>query len=458
MKIGIVSLGCPKNLTDTEVIMGKLASAGHQIVSDEKKADVLIINTCAFIKPAADEALQEIRRAVRLKDKGVVKYVIVAGCLPQRGKFQIPNPNFQTNHKSQIPNGVDAVVGAGSIDKIMEVVKNLENSPRSSVPVPQSPSQRSCLFNSETPRIKATPRHYAYIKIADGCNNRCTYCTVPSIRGPYKSRPIEDIVKEAKGLAKSGCRELILVAQDTTYYGKDLYGKFALPSLLKKLCGVKGLKWIRIMYTHPAHITGRLIKVIANEKKIVKYIDLPLQHICDSILQKMGRRTGRREIIALMAKIRRSVPGIAIRTTFIVGFPGEKGKEFKEFLDFIKKERFQRLGIFTYFAEPGTPAALLRGQVPEGVKKDRFHNAMRLQNKISGDLNEGKINTVIDVLVDKIEKGSIIGRSCMDAPDIDGSVFIAPPPGGAKGIVPGDFVRARVVGATAYDLFGRLVT
>ena len=437
--------------------MGKLVSAGHELVSGEKKADTLIINTCAFIKPAIDEAMAEIRRAVKLKAKGEIKYVVVAGCLPQRRKIQ--NPKSKIQMKSQIPmSKVDAWIGAGSIDKIVEVVNNLENSPRSPVPASRFPSQLSCLFDSKTPRIKATPRHYAYIKIADGCNNCCTYCTVPSIRGKFKSRPIDDVVKEAKILAESGCKELILVAQDTTYYGKDLYGKFMLPALLKKLCKIKSLKWIRLMYTHPAHFTDELIKVIAEEKKIVKYIDLPLQHICDKILTKMGRGVGRRKIIDLIAKIRRSVPEIAIRTTFIVGFPGETEKESRELLNFIKKERFERLGVFTYFAEPGTPAALLRGQVPESVKKNRFHNAMRLQNWLSREMNEGKINTVICVLVNKVFDNSIIGRSYMDAPDIDGSVFIAPPSGGTKGIVPGDFVSVKVGRTTAYDLFGHLIT
>jgi len=442
MKVGIVSLGCPKNLTDTEVILGKLAAAGHEITNNERDADVLIINTCAFIKPAIDEAMSEIKRAIKLKQKGHIKYLVVAGCLPQRQKIKMAD--------------VDAWVGSGNIDKIVDVVKNLGRSPRFPIPDTRSPSQRSCLFDHKTPRIKATPRHYAYIKIADGCDNRCTYCTVPNIRGPFKSRPTEDIVAEAKILARSGTKELILVAQDTTNYGTDLYSKLMLPALLKKLCRIPGLKWIRIMYAHPDHMTDELIKVIAKEKKIVKYIDLPIQHICDNILKLMGRRVSKRKIIDLIAKIRRSIPAITIRTTFIVGFPGETRSDFKELLDFIKKERFERLGIFAYSAEEGTPAANLRGKLPETVKISRFRQAMRLQNQISKKLNEEKRNKVFEVLVDSKAGKGFIGRTASDAPEIDGSVVISPPYGGH--IKVGDFVSVKVKRASAYDLFGALIT
>ena len=453
MKIGMISLGCPKNLTDTEVILGKLVHAGHEITNDEKKADVLIINTCAFIKPAIDEAMAEIRRAVKLKEKGYVKHVIVAGCLPSR----IEGKGLEVKGKRDALGRVDAFVSSGNIDKIVECVNSLEYPSHLLPHTSNLSSPGSLLFDWKTPRIKATPRHYSYLKIADGCDNRCSYCAVPKIRGKYKSRPIEDIVREAKLLGKSGTKELILIAQDTTYYGKDLYGEFALPKLLKKLCRISGLKWIRIMYTHPAHFTDELIKTMAKEPKIVKYIDLPLQHSCDKILGRMGRRVSGGQMIALIAKIRGSVPGIAVRTSLIVGFPSETAQDFDSLLDLIKKERFERLGIFVYSKEKGTPASSLRGQVPERLKKIRYHKAMRLQNRISRSINEEKINRAVEAMIDKRLGNGYIGRSYMDAPEIDGSVFMLPPGGGRK-FVPGEVVKMMVSKASAYDLFGKILT
>jgi ribosomal protein S12 methylthiotransferase len=452
MKIGMISLGCPKNLTDTEVILGKLVSAGHQITNDESDADVLIVNTCAFIKPAIDEAKAEIKRAVALKRRGTIKYVIVAGCLPQRMKFDKCLSKKETSL-------VDCFIGSGGIDRINEYLKGISGSPDHRIP--GYPKKKSCLFDWKTPRVKVTPKHCAYIKIADGCDNKCTYCSVPKIRGPYKSRKMPDIIKEAKLLAESGVRELIIIAQDTTYYGEDVYGKFKLPALLKKLCRIKGIKWVRLMYAHPAHFSDKLIKTIAEEKKIVKYLDLPIQHVCDRILRLMGRRTTGRKIVDLIGKIRSSVPGIALRTSLIVGFPGETKRNFNELVKFIQKERFERLGIFTYSRESGTSGALLRGQVPEQIKKSRYHQAMRLQNQICRQINERKMGKVISVLIDRIENGRLIGRSPSDAPEIDGSVIISLPRlagGRKKNLLPGEIVKVRVSKASAYDLFGSLVT
>ncbi len=444
MKIGMISLGCPKNLTDTEVILGKLVQAGYQITNNEKNADVLIINTCAFIKPAIDEALAEIKRAAKLKERGFIKYIVVAGCLPQRFKNDICDIRK-----------VDAFIGSGSIDKIVKLIDTIQFPRQPRVIVSNN---GSCLFDSETPRIKTTPKHYAYIKIADGCDNKCTYCTVPKIRGPYKSRQMTDLIKEAETLAKAGVAELILVAQDTTYWGKDLYGKYMLPKLLKRLCRIKGIKWIRLMYTHPAHFTDELIRLIAKEDKICKYLDLPIQHTCDKILRLMGRRVSRRKILSLITKIRRSVPGIALRTSLIVGFPGEKNKDFSQLLNFIQKERFERLGIFTYSPESGTPGALLRGQVPEGIKKSRYHQAMRLQNRISREQNKRITGKMIEVLIDRKANGTLVGRTSADAPEIDGSVFITLPSGRKKEFSPGEIVRVKITKAQAYDLFGALAT
>jgi ribosomal protein S12 methylthiotransferase len=454
MKIGMISLGCPKNLTDTEVILGKLVHAGHEITTIEKDADALIINTCAFIKPAIDESMSEIRRAVRLKEKGVIKFVIVAGCLPRRLR------DAKSEARSaKILNKVDTMIGSGDIDKIVDVVNGLNKPFRLTPHTSHLASRGSCLFNWKTPRIKATPKYYSYIKIADGCDNRCTYCSVPSIRGPYKSRPIEDIINEAKVLAGSGTVELILVAQDTTYYGMDLYGKLMLPKLLKKLCAIKGLKWIRIMYAHPAHTTDELIKVIANEDMICKYLDLPLQHICDKILTQMGRIVSRPKIVDLIAKIRRSVPGMIIRTSVIVGFPGESKRDFEELSDFIQKERFERLGVFKFSAESGTSAFKMRGQVPERVKDRRFQRVMQLQGHISKELNRSRIGKTVEVLVENRSGNGFMGRTYADAPEIDGSVFISSPKGGRmKRISPGDVVGVKVNKANSYDLFGTLFT
>jgi len=421
MKIAVISLGCPKNLTDTEAMLGKFASAGHVITNSIRGADLLVINTCAFIKPAINEALREIRKAVSLKKKGIIKQVAVAGCLPARMKFDRSIP-------VECLEGVDAVIDSLG------------------------------LFDWKAPRIKATPGHYSYIKIADGCDNRCSYCTVPLIRGPYRSRRMKDILTEAEALARTGTRELILVAQDTTYYGSDIYGKPSLAKLLRKLCRIKRLKWIRLMYAHPAHVTDELIRTMAEEERIVKYIDLPLQHSCDKMLRLMKRRTSGEKIASIIRKIRRSMPDAALRSTFIVGFPGESEREYRKLLGFIKKERFDRLGIFTYFAESGTPAAKMRGQVPEGTKKSRYHRAMLLQNRISAERNRKEVGKVIDVIIDRVNGRNLKGRSGADAPEIDGSVSIKLPAGSKIKVFPGEVVKARITKSSAYDLFGKLVT
>jgi ribosomal protein S12 methylthiotransferase len=300
--------------------------------------------------------------------------------------------------------------------------------------------------------IKLTPPHYAYVKIADGCDNHCTYCTIPQIRGPYRSRPMATILQEVKALAKTGTKEIIYVAQDTTNYGIDLYGKRLLPRLLQKTARIRGIRWIRIMYTHPAHITADLIRTIKKEKKICKYLDLPLQHICDKILQNMGRRYSRRKVENLIQKIRREIPQIVLRTTFLVGFPGESKGDFEELLGFIEKTRFERLGIFKYSKESGTPAAKMRGQVPEKVKNFRFHTLMKRQKMISKQLNQNLLNKVFEIIVDNGIAGGGLGRTYMDAPEIDGSVFI-----NNKHLRPGKIVQGKITDASAYDLSARLI-
>jgi len=442
LKLYCISLGCPKNLTDTETVLGQLQQAGHQIISDPKSADIILINTCAFIQSATEESLDTILNAAKYKHKGKCKYLIVIGCLPSR---------YGNKLRKLLPE-VDAFIDS---DKLRSAKYPIPLGPETR---PSGSDSRSLAPGVYWPRsnnankVKLTPTHYAYVKIADGCDNRCSYCTIPSIRGPYRSRPMASILQEVKALAKTGTKEIIYVAQDTTNYGIDLYGQRVLHRLLQKTARIKGIRWIRIMYTHPAHITDNLIRTIKKEKKICKYLDLPLQHICDKILKNMGRRYGRREVENLILKIRREIPQIVLRTTFLVGFPGENKSDFEELLGFVAKTRFERLGIFKYSKESGTPAAKMRGQVPEKVKDVRFHTLMKRQNMISRQLNRNLLNKVFEIIVDNGIAGGSLGRTYMDAPEIDGSVFI-----NNKHLRPGKIVRGKISDTSAYDLSARLI-
>jgi len=405
MKAYLVSLGCPKNLTDTEVLMGKLAAAGYEITTNPAQADMIIVNTCAFLKTARDEAIKTIKEMARWKKKGKCKQLLIAGCLPK-----YLNSSFVIRHSSL---GID-----GAIDSIG-------------------------LFNYCTPRIKATPPWYAYVKIAEGCNNYCSYCLIPSIRGKLRFRKTADIINEVKGLAKRGVKEIIFIAQDTTAYPK-------LAPLLSKTAKIPGIKWIRIMYAHPAHLTDNVIKVMAKEKKIVPYLDLPIQHASDKILGLMNRRYTRRDLEILILKIRRLIPKIALRTTVIAGFPGESEADFGELLDFIRWARFERLGCFAYQREKGSPASKMRGQVPESVKIKRVNELMRAQARVTRELNNKMIGRNLEVLIERASRGGFSGRSYMDAPDIDGSVSV----NSKKYLSPGELVRVRVATARTYDLIG----
>ena len=380
-------MGCPKNLCDSEVIMGKLVSAGHKITTKEKEADLFIVNTCAFLKSARDESLQTIRSLRKYRKK-----IYIAGCLP---KFNRPG----------LPGQV-----AGVIDSI---------------------SLHSC----REPRIKATPPWTAYVKIAEGCNNHCSYCLIPKIRGKLRVRPVADILAEVKILAKRGVKEVIFIAQDTTAHPK-------LAEILKRSARIPGLRWIRLMYAHPTHLTDKVIRVIKTEPKVVKYLDLPLQHINDRILKGMNRRISRVQILNLISKIRREIPKIAIRTSLIVGFPGETDSEFEELLNFIKEVRFEKLGAFVFSREKGTPAAKKRGQVPEKVKRFRLHRLLTLQKRIAKELNLKLIGKKLEVLYE----GRGRGRTCYDAPAIDGSVKMS------GKFRPGELVKTKITGASAYDL------
>lgn len=430
MKIFTISLGCPKNLTDTEVILGKLCQAGYAVTNSQKDADILLVNTCAFIQSAKEEAIDTILDLAKRKKKG--QKLLVTGCLPQRYKKDLPK---------FLPE-VDSFIGSGSIDKIVEFIQS--NNHKNLIS-----RKGSCLFDHNTPRLKLTSPYTAYVKIADGCNNRCSYCSVPLIRGRFKSRPMESILKEAEMLARAGAKEIIPVAQDTTLYGKDIYGKLMFPVLLKKMTKIKGLQWIRIMYAHPAHVTNELIDLISKEKKICKYLDLPIQHICDNILKSMRRRGTRQEIIDLIAKIRGEIPGVVLRTSVIVGYPGEKEADFEELLNFVSKTRFERLGIFVYSKEEGTPAAKLGGQVPEKLKLARFNKIFKLQSRISKERGREMIGKVIKVLVEEKNGRCSHGRTYMDAPGIDGSIKIKD-----KRLTPGEFTRVKVTKASTFDLQG----
>ena len=402
MKAYIVSLGCPKNLTDTEGIMGKLAQEGYHFTNKPAEADLILVNTCAFLRSAKQEAIDTILELAKHKAKGKCKYLIAAGCLPQRYKHEMPK---------LLPE-VDAFIGT-----------------------PQR------FLNYKAPRIKATPPWFAYVKIAEGCSNRCSYCTVPLIRGPLRIRPMKDILNEARLLAKAGVKEIIYVAQDTTAHPKFV-------DILQKTAKVRDVRWIRVMYTHPAHVTDKLLDTIASRKKIVKYLDLPIQHAHDKILKKMKRRCTRQDLENLITKIRRRK--IALRTSVIVGFPGEGEAEFKELLDFIRKVKFDRLGVFTYSREEGTPAGKMRGQVSEKKKIERFHKLMRLQARISKENNKKMVGNILNVMIERKVRGGFVGRSPLDAPDIDGSVLVR----SKRSLKPGEIVSVRIIGARTYDLIG----
>jgi len=465
MKVGVISLGCPKNLTDTEAILGLLVDSGYKITNNQNEADIMIVNTCAFIGDARNEAFEIIGEMAKLKSQGKLKFLVVAGCLPKRDKNQLFD-QFEE---------IDAIVGPGSIDKIIHVLNELQRvepatesrhkvgtgcrgskSPASGTAkfIRRFPIRKislldgtHCLFTHKTPKLKATPKYWAYIKIADGCNNRCSYCIVPSLRGKYQSRPMDSIVAEVKELVKNGLKEAILVAQDTTMYGTDLYGKPSLHILCKKLARIRGLEWIRIMYAHPAHVTDELIKTIKNEPKICRYLDLPIQHYCDNILRSMRRKVTSAKLRLLIQKLRREIPGVAIRTSVIVGYPNETEPDFNRLLGFIKGSKFERLGVFKYSREIGTPAAKMRGQIGERVKNKRFHKLMGLQREISRKSLKNMVGKVIRVLAD-----GRLGRSMMDAPEIDGVVKL-------NRIVPsGKIVKVKVTGSSDYDLSGTIFT
>ena len=437
-KVSMVSLGCPKNQVDAEMMLFTLKQAGFELSSEEAQADAIIINTCGFIEDAKAEAIENILEASRYKAEGNCKALIVTGCLAERYKDDVTE---------EIPE-VDVCVGIGSNGNIAQIVKDaIEGNCKNSF------GEKDALdLNGK--RILGGYPFTAYLKVADGCDNCCTYCAIPKIRGKLRSRKIEDCVAEAKELANGGVKELIVVAQDTTAYGMDIYGKPMLAELLRELCEVSGIHWIRTLYTYPDKITDELLDVMASEEKLVKYLDIPLQHINGEILKKMNRKGDKQSIEALIKKIRTKIPEITLRTTFITGFPGESEEQFCELCEFVKQTCFDRLGCFTYSAEEDTMAAEFDGQVEEQTKVSRMENIMDMQTVIAAEKNEEKIGTVTEVLIEGWDDyiKCYFGRTVGDAPEVDGKIFFM----STRPLVIGEFVKVRINDCLEYDLLGEL--
>jgi ribosomal protein S12 methylthiotransferase len=439
IKVGFVSLGCPKNLMNTERMLALLAAEGFEIVAEDVEADVMVINTCAFIESAKTEAIDSILDIAWLKEHHTLKGIVVAGCLPQRYGDEI---------LKELPE-VNCIIGTGSVEKICEAVRAAYHgtSYRAFDDIDTAP------FGGE--RVVTTPEHFAYLQISEGCDNCCTYCVIPSIRGKFRSRPMSDLVEEATELAELGIKELCLIAQDTTRYGEDLYGTYALDSLIAELSQIEGIEWIRLLYCYPDRITDGLIEEIANNPKVVKYIDMPIQHINDDILKRMNRRSNKAQIMEVIQKLRSRVPGIILRSTVIVGFPGETAAQFEELRNFLKEIRFERLGVFSYSREEGTPAYDFPGQVSEKTKEKRNDILMEQQERIHNECNEAFLGQTLQVICEGYDQvsESFFGRSYADAYDIDGKIFFS----ASKNVREGQFVNVLITEVMDYDLVGKVV-
>lgn len=436
-----VSLGCPKNLVDSERMLGLLQIDGYRLVPDPDGADFVVVNTCGFIEQARDESFAAIDEMLQLKAQGRLRGVIVSGCLAERQKEQL---------LADRP-GIDSLVGVFARDEVTRVADRLLGHLDEQRTLFQPAPIRPLL---DTDRLRITPRHFAYLKISEGCDRLCTFCAIPKMRGKHATKPLEDVVREAQQLAADGVRELILVAQDTTYYGMDLYGEVRLAELLRRLEQVDGIAWIRLMYFYPMYIDDALIEAIAASDKIVPYLDMPLQHIHDEMLRRMARRVTRRETEELLARLRSRIPGLTLRTTLITGFPGETADQFEALVDFVRTQRFQRLGVFTYSCEPDTPSANLPDHLPEQLKNERRERLMEVQQQIAFEWNQAQFGTRKHVILDRPVPGEPnvwIGRSHADAPDIDALVYVT---GGKKRLAAGDIVTCEIVAAREYDLIG----
>ena len=440
MKILFISLGCDKNLVDTEVMLGMLASRGYEMTNDEQEADIIVINTCCFIHDAKEESIQNILEMAEYKKNGSAKALIVTGCMAERYRQEILD---------EIPE-VDEVLGTTAYDRILDAVDaalagqhEVMTADLDALPLP------------ETKRLVTTGGHFAYLMIAEGCDKHCTYCIIPKIRGNFRSVPMERLLKEAQDLAEQGVKELILVAQETTLYGKDLYGEKSLPKLLRELCKISGIRWIRILYCYPEEITDELIQVMKEEPKICHYLDLPIQHANDTILKRMGRSTSKQELIDIVQKLRKEIPDICLRTTLITGFPGETQEQHEEVMEFIDTLEFDRLGAFKFSPEEDTPAATFEDQIDEEVKEDRQADIMELQQEIAFDKAEDMIGREVLVMIEgKVaDENAYVGRTYRDAPNVDGLIFINTD----VELISGDFAKVKVTGALDYDLIGELM-
>lgn len=447
MKIGVVSLGCPKNLVDSETMLGLIHEENYEITNDPSEAEIIIVNTCGFIESAKEESINTILQMAEYKKSGSCKYIIVTGCLSQRYAEELFN---------ELPEA-DAIAGVEVYDEIGSIIKRVMNGERFIMLERSKPDVIYTSKETFLPRILTTPSYTAYLKIAEGCDNCCSYCAIPKIRGPYRSKPMAQVLKEAKALADNGVKELIVVAQDTTRYGEDLPGgKLLLADLLKELNKIESLKWIRVMYCYPNNFTDELIETFASLDKVCKYVDLPLQHASNRLLASMNRYDTREEVETLLAKLRKRIPEIVIRTTFIVGFPGETDADFEELKEFVEQQRFENAGVFAYSQEEGTVAGAMPNQIPDEIKQERYHELMALQAQISEEIHKDTEGQTLEVLVEGIEEdgsGLHYGRSYREAPDIDGLVFIENP----GDIKPGCFVKVNILQGFTYESVGERI-
>ena len=441
MKVGFVSLGCAKNRVDTENMIGILKKNDIEMTTNPHDADIIIVNTCAFILSAKEESITTILNMADYKESGRCRALIIAGCLGER---------YYETLLDEIPEA-DAIIGTGAWDRVMEAVDGALAGKRLIIA-----GKNEIIYDKDTPRVLTTPNYTAYVKIAEGCDHACAFCAIPLIRGHYRSRKIDDIAAEVRRLAEGGVKEINLIAQDTTNYGRDLYGSPSLARLLKELVPIKGIEWIRILYAYPKNFTDELIEVMANEPKICKYVDLPLQHAHDSVLRSMRRPDRIQDIETLLDKIRRRIPGVSVRSTFIVGFPGETAGQYQALRNFVERQRFDKLGVFTYSAEEGTAAFDMENQIPEEIIQERYHDLMSLQSKISEEMNEAMEGKELTVLVegrDEELQDIAYGRSPREAPEVDGQVYIE----GDATSVPGDMVRVKILQGFTYDVVGELI-
>ena len=441
MNVLFVSLGCDKNLVDSEVMLGLLRDKGYSLTNEEAESDIIVVNTCCFIHDAKEESIQTILEMAEYKKYGRLQVLLVSGCLAQR---------YQTEILNEIQE-VDAVIGTTATDKIVEAIDEVLEGKKA-----ERYEDLQALPLPKTNRVNTTGGYYSYLKIAEGCDKFCTYCIIPSLRGKFRSVPMERLIEEAKFLAEGGVKELTLIAQETTVYGVDLYGKKMLPELLDRLCEIEGIEWIRLLYCYPEEITDELIETMKRQPKICHYLDMPIQHAADTVLKRMGRRTTHKELIDLIKKLRREIPDIALRTSLITGFPQETEEEHQELLEFVQEAKFERLGVFTYSKEENTAAARMKGQITKKVKVKRQKELMRLQQQISKKRGEEKVGRTIRVMIEgKLPEDDIfIGRSYMDAPNVDGFVFVH----SKDSYLSGEFVDVKITQAKEYDLVGEAIS